>query len=92
MGLYRNKITRLERTATPDYVAAFPDGQWELLADEAPDEKVARKLREQEEAIRNKVELVTDDDDDGSIELDDEGAPPAIPDELPVAETHGEGE
>lgn len=57
MPLYRNTRTGKEKVADDDYVSAFPAGTWEKLADESPGEIEKRKLREQEEAIRNKVEL-----------------------------------
>lgn len=93
MPLYKNVKTGQERTVSDDYVSAFPAGTWEKLADEAPGEAVERRLREQEEAVRNKVELVEDEDEGGDenpeeAQLELAEAPP----ELPTAEPHGEGE
>lgn len=58
MPVYKNAQTGQEAELTSDYVSVFAEGTWTKVADEGPNEKADRELRE---AIANKVEI--DDSD-----------------------------
>jgi hypothetical protein len=60
MPLFRHTLTGNEQTLSQEEADVYPSGTWKKLADESPVEKRDRELRE---ALENKVELVTDDDE-----------------------------
>ncbi len=63
MPVYKNKRTGQTFEADADYVSALRADNYELVADESPEE---RRAREKAEALANKVEVegLTDVDDD----------------------------
>ncbi len=60
MPLFRHSLTGNEQTLSQEEADVYPEGTWKKVADESPREAYDRRLQE---ALENKVELVTDDDE-----------------------------
>lgn len=68
MPVFKHSETGQEAELTSDYVSVFPEGTWTKVADEGPNEKADRELRE---AIANKVEIEVDEPDLPPAEVDE---------------------
>jgi len=64
MPVFKHSVTGQKAELTADYVSAFPEGTWDEVEKEGPNEKRERQLRE---AITNKVEI---EPDDAEVEAD----------------------
>lgn len=68
MPVFRHEQTGQEAELTSDYVSVFAEGTWTKVADEGPNEKADRELRE---AIANKVEIDDSDYEPPAMTVDE---------------------